>query len=174
MSTSSKVACNSAPAAEQARTSEEVQKRPARAVRLYGTAVRRPVPEARPEPMRHGGDAEFFDQLAQRCVAARLPTRGGEHEAGAIAPSGRVARASATTLWGSPRSLSAGQRSIPARALSGRCVPHELLPSGTITYSRTRAEGHCYTTHCLVEVCLNWTPSRRRLKGGTAHGNDFP
>ena len=26
--------------------------------------LRGPVPEARPEPMRHGGDAEFFDQLA--------------------------------------------------------------------------------------------------------------
>ena len=51
---------------------------------------RGPIPEARPEPMRHGGDAEFFDQLAQRCVGARLPTRVGEHEAGAIAQSPRV------------------------------------------------------------------------------------
>ena len=37
--------------------------------------------------MRHGGDAEFFDQLAQRCVGARLPTRVGEHQAGAVAQS---------------------------------------------------------------------------------------
>ena len=38
----------------------------------------RPVPEARPEPMRHGGDAEFFDQSAQPYVGERLPTRVGE------------------------------------------------------------------------------------------------
>ena len=25
--------------------------------------LRRPVPKARPEPMRHSGDAEFFDQF---------------------------------------------------------------------------------------------------------------
>ena len=28
----------------------------------------RPIPKARPEPMRHGGDAEFFDQFRQRHV----------------------------------------------------------------------------------------------------------
>ena len=49
--------------------------------------LRRPVPEARLEPMRHGGDAEFFAQLAQRWVGERLPTRLGEHHAGAIAQS---------------------------------------------------------------------------------------
>ena len=48
--------------------------------------LRRPVPEARPEPMWHGGDAEFFDQPAQRYVGERLPTRVGEHEAGARCP----------------------------------------------------------------------------------------
>ena len=37
-------------------------------------SFRGPVPEARPEPMRHGSDAEFFDQLAQRCVGERPPT----------------------------------------------------------------------------------------------------
>ena len=42
MPASSKVACGSAPAAEQARTSEEVQERPARRFRLYGASVRRP------------------------------------------------------------------------------------------------------------------------------------
>ena len=31
-----------------------------------------PIPEARPEPMRHGGDAEFFDQFRQRNVRERL------------------------------------------------------------------------------------------------------
>ena len=30
--------------------------------------LRRPVPEARLDPMRHGGDAEFFERPAQRLV----------------------------------------------------------------------------------------------------------
>ena len=40
--------------------------------------LRGPVPEARPEPMQHGGDAEFFDHLAQRCIGKRLSTRVGD------------------------------------------------------------------------------------------------
>ena len=45
---------------------------------------RRPVPEARPEPMRHGGDAEFFDQFRQRHVGERLPAWTAEHQAGTV------------------------------------------------------------------------------------------
>ena len=41
----------------------------------------------------------------------------------------------------------------------GRCPPaRSPIP-------RTRAEGHCYTTHCLVEVCLNWTEQEAGGKG---------
>ena len=32
-----------------------------------------PVPEARPEPMRHGGEAEFLDQFRERRVGEWLP-----------------------------------------------------------------------------------------------------
>ena len=47
----------------------------------------RPVPEARPEPMRHGGDAEFLDQFRQRHVGERLPAGPAEHQAGAVTAS---------------------------------------------------------------------------------------
>ena len=56
-------------------------------------SFRGPVPEARPESMRHGGDGEFFDELAQRCVGERLPTGIGEDQAGAIARSLYVVQA---------------------------------------------------------------------------------
>ncbi len=49
--------------------------------------LRRPIPKARPEPMRHGGDAEFFDQFRQRHGGEWLPAPTAEHEAGAIAQS---------------------------------------------------------------------------------------
>ena len=48
---------------------------------------RRPVPEARSELMRHGCDAEFFDQFRQRHVGERLPAWTAEHQTGAIAQS---------------------------------------------------------------------------------------
>ena len=47
--------------------------------------LRGPVPEARPEPMRHGGDAEFLGQSRERHGGEWLPTQTAEHEAGAIA-----------------------------------------------------------------------------------------
>ena len=46
---------------------------------------RGPVPEARPEPMRHGGDAEFLGQSRERHGGEWLPAQTAEHEAGAIA-----------------------------------------------------------------------------------------
>ena len=48
---------------------------------------RGPVPEARPEPMRHGGDAEFLGQSRERHGGEWLPAETAEHEAGAIAQS---------------------------------------------------------------------------------------
>ncbi len=48
---------------------------------------RGPVPEARPEPMRHGGEAEFLDQFRERRIGEWLPAQTAEHEAGAVAPS---------------------------------------------------------------------------------------
>ena len=47
---------------------------------------RRPVSEARPEPMRHGADAEFPDQPAEGQTGERLSARTEEHKAGAVAP----------------------------------------------------------------------------------------
>ena len=46
---------------------------------------RGPVPEARPEPMRHGGEAEFLDQFRERRIGEWLPAQTAEHEAGAVA-----------------------------------------------------------------------------------------
>ena len=45
---------------------------------------RGPVPEARPEPMQHGGDAESFDQVRQRHVGKRLPAGTAEQQARAV------------------------------------------------------------------------------------------
>ena len=47
---------------------------------------RGPVPEARPEPMRHGSDAEVLGQSWQRHGGEWLPAPTAEHETGAIAP----------------------------------------------------------------------------------------
>ena len=45
-----------------------------------------------------------------------------------------------------PGSLSAGQRSISARALSGRCVPLGHCPPARSSIPRTRANCYCNTT----------------------------
>ena len=50
-----------------------------------GRPFRGPVPEARPEPMRHGGDAECLGQSRERHGGEWLPAQTAEHEAGAIA-----------------------------------------------------------------------------------------
>ena len=36
-------------------------------------------PEARPEPMRHGGEAEFLDQFRERRVGEWLPAQTAEY-----------------------------------------------------------------------------------------------